>query len=86
LTEYLQNSADPVLLNNTPLHCLMYADDVILLSTSPEGLQQKTNILEQYCNDWCLSLNISKTKMLVFNKAGRTINHDITFNNIKLDV
>jgi hypothetical protein len=58
--------------------------DVILLSTSPEGLQQKTNILEQYCNDWCLSLNISKTKSLVFNKAGRTITHNLVAENLSL--
>ena len=32
LTTYLSSSPDPVYLNDTRLDCLMYADDVILLS------------------------------------------------------
>ena len=51
----------------------MYADDIILLSTTAQGLQSKIDILEQYCQDWCLTLIPVKTKILVFNKAGRHI-------------
>ena len=32
LPDYLQSSHDPVQLHNLNLHCLMYADDVIILS------------------------------------------------------
>ena len=85
LAEYLKNSVDPVLLKNRPLHCLMYADDVILLSTTPEGLQSKINILHKYCNDWCLNVNTDKSKILIFNKAGRIIKHDFVLNKIKLE-
>ena len=56
----------------------MYADDIVLLSTSPQGLQNKLDILKQYCNDWCLTVNTNKTKVLIFNKAGKHIKH--TFN------
>ena len=52
LPKFLEKSYDPVLLNDKPLHCLMYADDIVLLSTSAVGLQAKLNILEKYCNDW----------------------------------
>ena len=38
----------------------MYADDVILLSSSAIGLQQKLNLLHAFCEHWCLSLNIEK--------------------------
>ena len=38
----------------------MYADDVILLSSSAIGLQQKLNLLQAFCEDWCLSINIEK--------------------------
>ena len=49
----------------------MYADDIILLSSSAHGLQQELYILVQYCIDWCLSINTFKTKIIIFNKAGR---------------
>ena len=85
LTKYLQNTADPVVLNNRSLHCLLYADDVILLSKSPEGLQSKIDMLHQYCQNWCLTVNTNKTKVLIFNKAGKYISHDFIFNNVKLE-
>ena len=36
------------------LNCLLYADDVILLSRSEAGLQRCIAKLEQYCDEWCL--------------------------------
>jgi hypothetical protein len=53
----------------------MYADDIILLSKSAKGLQEKLDIhvLNTYCKDWCLTVNTSKTKILIFNKAGRLL-------------
>ena len=52
------------------VHCLMYAADIILLSKSAKGLQEKLDILKTYCKDWCFTVNTSKTKILIFNKAG----------------
>lgn len=74
LPKYLLSSQDPIYLNNKRIDCLMYADDVILLSSSASGLQEKLNLLQAFCDDWCLSINIEKTKVLIFNKAGRLIN------------
>jgi hypothetical protein len=34
----------------------MYADDIILLSSTAESLQAKLDILDSYCNDWCLTV------------------------------
>jgi hypothetical protein len=47
------------------VHCLMYADDIILLSKSAKGLQEKLDILNTYCKGWCLTVNTSKTKILI---------------------
>lgn len=63
----------------------MYADDVILLSTTSTGLQNKIDILNKYCQDWCLDVNINKTKVLIFNKAGRLISHNFMFNDNSLE-
>ena len=57
----------------------MYADDIVLLSTSSEGLQQRLNVLNDFCQEWCLDLNVSKTKILIFNKTGKLIKDDLYF-------
>ena len=70
---YLSECKDPVNINNNVLQCLMYADDIVLFSTSLEGLHQRLNELNQFCKEWCLDLNVSKTKILIFNKGGKLI-------------
>lgn len=85
LPKYLQGSPDEVLLNDIPVECLMYADDIVLLSSSRTGLQKRLDNLHKFCEDWCLDLNISKTKVLIFNKSGRLIKDTFSFNHHHLE-
>ncbi len=62
--------SDPPLLNNKKVPILMYADDMVLLSTTPSGLQKSLNLLSVYCKKWQLEVNLNKTKILLFNKRG----------------
>ena len=80
LPSYLNDTPDLVFVNDLPLNCLMYADDIVLLSTTPAGLQDKLNKLHKFCEDWCLEVNVSKTKVLVFNKPGRLLENMFYFN------
>ena len=46
----LDNSdvTDPIMLpNGLPLNCLLYADDLVLISRSPSGLQKQIDILQK---------------------------------------
>lgn len=43
------------------------------------------NILQKYCNDWCLNINTSKTTIIVFNKAGRLSKSKFNFADVKLE-
>ena len=54
LPDYIEDSIDPILLNNKPLNYLLYADDLVLYSTSAKGLQTRLDKLQKYCKDWCL--------------------------------
>lgn len=54
--------------NYLKLLVVLYADDTVLLSDTPEGLQQALNSLQQYCDEWKLKVNESKTKVIVFCK------------------
>jgi hypothetical protein len=50
---------------------LMFADDVALLADTVVGLQRQLNLLYDFCTDFYLTVNISKTKVVVFKNGGR---------------
>ena len=56
--------------NDPIIHHLMYADDNVLISETPVGLQQKLNTLYQQCQRLGLVVNLNKTKIIVFRKGG----------------
>ena len=60
-------------IEGTRIHCLLYADDIVLLSCSPVGLQRMLNKLARYCQQWQLEVSLEKTKVVVF-KKGRKLN------------
>ena len=66
-------------INPSPLHlhqeanvsCLLYADDLILLSRTQHGLQKMLDRLTEFCATWNLSVNTKKTKCITFQKKSR---------------
>ena len=85
LPAFLQSCPDPMRLSTAYLHCLIYADEVVLLSASAAGMQDKLKRLEEFCDDWRLNVNTDKTKIIVFNKAGRIIKSKFKFKNEIID-
>ena len=63
---------DVPVLHNSKVSHLLYADDLLLLSTTAEGLQHNITKVHNFCKQWGLSINIDKTKIIVFSKSGRT--------------
>ena len=63
--------ADLPVINGKKVNCLMYADDIAILSTSMNGLQHCLDKLHNYCTRWHLNINTDKTKIVIFNKTGR---------------
>ena len=49
---------------------LLFAGDMVLIGYSPEDLQNSLNRLHMYCSEWGLTVNTSKTKIVVFRKRG----------------
>jgi hypothetical protein len=56
---YFNTDCKPVHLNDALLYCLMYADDLVLLSESKDGLQNSLDWLNRFCKEWGLQINIS---------------------------
>ena len=65
---------------NKELRCLLWADDILILSESGDGLQRKLNTLGIYCTNNKLSVNTGKTECMIFNKTGRLIEDKFLFN------
>jgi len=59
-------SSEPPTLGSKQVGCLLYADDVVLLSKTQKGLQASLNELNRYCTRWGLQINTNKTKVIVF--------------------
>ena len=80
------DNCDPTQLNDNNISCLLYADDLVLISESSSGLQRCLDKLSLNCNSWDLTVNFDKSKVMIFNKSGRKINQDkFIFNNSALE-
>ena len=62
---------DPVTLQHDDLYHFLYADDLVLLSTSTQGLQRSLDKLAAYADLKCLTISIKKSKTMTFNLSGR---------------
>ena len=49
---------------------LLFADDIVLVSSTPSGLQNQINNLEKASNSLGLTVNLDKTKVMIFRKGG----------------
>jgi hypothetical protein len=68
------------------LFLLLYADDTIIFAESAEDLQAALNIFEEYCSELKLSINVSKTKIVVFSKRKYNNKKEILLNNEEVEV
>ena len=61
----------PVDLGKHKLNCLMYADDLLILSETEQGLICSLHKLKRYSEKWGLTISEKKTKIMIFNKTGK---------------
>ena len=73
LPSIFDNSCNPITLNGKKLGSLLYADDLVILSETADGLQTALDKLANYCKTWNLTVNIKKSQIMIFNKSGRLI-------------
>ena len=66
--DIFDKSCCPLDIDSCKLSSISFADDLVILSESSNGLQNSLNKLNNYCTDWGLSVNASKTKTVIFNK------------------
>ena len=60
----------PVKINNIESNCLLWADDLLLMSETEQGLQNAIDKMADFYSSLNLPINIKKTKIIIFNKRG----------------
>ena len=65
---------------------LLYADDTAIFSDTKDNLQAALKVFEDYCTKWKLTVNISKTKVVIFSRGRPNKNNSSTFQNKQIEV
>ena len=64
----LKQASVGIKLDTQLMFALLYADHAVLLAESAEDLQNLINIVDEYCRDWRMLLNLDKSKAMVVPK------------------
>ena len=75
---FIQAGMEGIDIITVKMFMLLYADDIVLFGNSAEQLQDSLNLLSNYCKRWKLTVNINKTKVMVFRKGG-ALPRNLTF-------
>ena len=65
---------------------LLYADDTVIFSDDASELQKALNVFQEYCTKWKLTVNVTKTKILIISKGRPRNNLHFYFNNSELEI
>ena len=68
------------------LYLLLYADDTVILAESEDELQLALISLEEYCKLWGLTVNLEKTKIVIFSRGKIRKFRKFTFNGEQVEV
>ena len=86
LPNIFTDECHPVSLYKEKLNCLLYADDLVLISESEHGLQCCLDKLYTYCTNWNLKINVEKSKVVIFNKSGKKNMRKFFIGNQELEI
>ena len=85
MQEIFTNNCDPVQVNELKLNHLLFADDLVILSETNQGLQNSLDKLHQYTEKWILDINIDKIKTLTFQRYGKRITNMFHIGNVDIE-
>ena len=65
---------------------LLFADDTVFFGSSKEYLQFALDKFENFCDKWRLTVNTSKTKVIIFSKGRPPKNVKFYFKNEEIEL
>jgi hypothetical protein len=66
LVNDIKYNSNGITCGETKVHCLLYADDLVMLAETEQDMQNMLNILNTWCKKWMMRANVSKTKIVHF--------------------
>ena len=79
ICQIFDQTCSPVKVNGRDLNCLLWADDLLMVSETAAGLQNCIDKMHSFYTDLGLEINIKKTKVIIFNKRGTTLEKKFNF-------
>lgn len=67
------------------MYTLLYADDTLILAESPVELQLAMDEVSVYCNTWELTINSTKTKVVIFSRGKVKKQYSFKIGNIDIE-
>ena len=80
------DTTDGILMGETPVSYLLYADDLVLMSSTSDGLQRHINNLYTFCAAWHLIVSLPKTKVLIFTDHPKARTPKFTYGQETIDI
>ena len=81
----LKDNEPPEIAPNESCGCLIWADDLLILSESEQGLQNMLDTLHVFSEINGLKPNMDKTNVMIFNKSGRHIRRRFFLGGLQVD-
>ena len=63
IKDVFDDNCNPVTITDTKISHFLYADDLVLVSLSPEGLQRSLDKISVYAREKSLTISIKKVKV-----------------------
>ena len=73
IAKIFDEHCEPITLQEQKISHFLYADDLVIISRSGEGLQNAIDKLYDFAERKQLSIHIKKSKSMIFNKTGKLI-------------
>ena len=83
--DLLSNGISTFNINHFQMFMLLFADDTVLFADTLEELQMLMDNLHEYCCKWNISVNITKTKSMVFKSGNRRENLNLKYDRSPLE-
>ena len=83
--DLLSNGISTFNINHFQMFMLLFADDTVLFADTLEELQILMDNLHEYCCKWNISVNITKTKSMVFKSGNRRENLNLQYDGSPLE-
>ena len=85
IKDIFDDKCDPITVQNVKLNHFLYADDLVMLSSSKIGLQTCLDKAAEFAKRKHLIISVKKSKTMVFNTAGKFIKDTFNLDNERLE-